>query len=220
MRRPRGRAICNDRQGDYSGRKLIEDGYTNVQQIRAYKRSTAAAPTYYRRRFCVGSIAFYKGAAIILLNTLVLFLALNMVVYLYLLVRQPFAYGKELQRTAYPGWSASDLERLMRETRWHEMAYRPLVGYKSRESHGKYVNITPYGARRGKVNLSWPPSPGTLNVFVFGGSTTFGYGVTDWETIPSYIQEPLQKVCDRAVAVYTSEPKAIRVRKKLRCFWS
>ena len=37
--------------------------------------------------------------------------------------------------------------------------------------------------------MPWPPRPEATNVFVFGGSTTFGVGLPDDETIASYLQE-------------------------------
>jgi hypothetical protein len=40
------------------------------------------------------------------------------------------------------------------------------------------------------------------NVFVSAGSTTFGYGVPDDQTITSHLQEPLPPVGERTVRVY------------------
>ncbi|MBC3538181.1 SGNH/GDSL hydrolase family protein [Rufibacter sp. H-1] len=40
----------------------------------------------------------------------------------------------------------------------------------------------------------WPLDSQFVNVFVFGGSTTFGYGVADSETLPSHLQRAFQKI--------------------------
>lgn len=58
------------------------------------------------------------------------------------------------------------------------------------------------GFRHGKNQGPWPLDAENFNVFVFGGSTTFGYGVTDSQTVPSVIQEELAKLSPRNVSVY------------------
>src|SRR6202034_2026573 len=49
---------------------------------------------------------------------------------------------------------------------------------------------------------SWPPRQNVFNIFLFGGSTTFGVGVPDDETIPSYLQEYMAAHCATPAAVY------------------
>ncbi len=53
-----------------------------------------------------------------------------------------------------------------------------------------------------RIREPWPPNPDYTNIFVFGGSTTFGYGVTDQETIPSYLQEILTSKYQTKIRVY------------------
>jgi hypothetical protein len=52
------------------------------------------------------------------------------------------------------------------------------------------VNIDEHGFRRGSGSQDWPPTA-RHTVFVFGGSTTFGYGLPDNETVASSIQRLL-----------------------------
>ena len=52
----------------------------------------------------------------------------------------------------------------------------------------KFVNVTP---QLGRKTVS--PKNCKKNIFFYGGSTTFGYNVTDVQTIPSYIGETLLK---------------------------
>lgn len=61
--------------------------------------------------------------------------------------------------------------------------------------------MTTAGYRKGRGDNPWPPAPDRYNVFVFGGSTTFGYGLPDWQTVPSFIQDILRKRGKKA-AIY------------------
>ena len=53
-----------------------------------------------------------------------------------------------------------------------------------------------------KIRDIWPPQSKNFNIFLFGGSTTFGYGVSDNQTIASYLQEYLTKNTDSNICVY------------------
>ena len=50
----------------------------------------------------------------------------------------------------------------------------------------KFVNVTP---QLGRKTIS--PKNCKKNIFFYGGSTTFGYNVTDYQTIPSYLGKTL-----------------------------
>ena len=52
--------------------------------------------------------------------------------------------------------------------------------------NNQFVNVTP---DLGRKTIS--PSDCKRNIFFYGGSTTFGYNVTDYQTIPSYLGEIL-----------------------------
>jgi hypothetical protein len=72
------------------------------------------------------------------------------------------------------------------------LAYQPFTEFQERPRSSAFVNVDEAGFRRIDHQGPWPPDPGRTNVFVFGGSTTFGYGVADEDTIPSRLQPLLQ----------------------------
>jgi hypothetical protein len=64
--------------------------------------------------------------------------------------------------------------------------YAPWVQFRASEIQGRWLTTDSHGFRRTKAPRSSADTP--LKVFVFGGSTTFGHGVPDDYTIPSYLQ--------------------------------
>jgi len=77
------------------------------------------------------------------------------------------------------------------------------VGFKEAPFRGKYVNVADNGYRLSPPQGPWPIDPKNYNVFVFGGSTTFGYGVTDDQTIPARMQAiMMEHSLARRVCVY------------------
>jgi lysophospholipase L1-like esterase len=65
----------------------------------------------------------------------------------------------------------------------------------------------------------WPPDEDALNIFVFGGSSTFGYGVADNETIPNDIQKLLaEQFPERKIQVYNFGQGTYFSAQELRLF--
>ena len=169
--------------------------------------SPAASPTWAARLK-----KWYIVAAVGVFNALLLIVMVNVVLYAVIRLRQPapipfheghFAADKLQQ--AYPGWSEQDVKNLIRETPRadHEFEYEPLTGFRERPYRGKYVNVDPAGFRFSKNQAPWPPNPQATNIFIFGGSTAFGYYLPDDETISSYLQAYLSERHSRnPVAVY------------------
>ena len=137
---------------------------------------------------------WYTVAAVGLLTTVLLVLLLNLVLYAVMRARQPAQPRTPdtsyLLANAYPGWTGEDVKTLLRETtRAREYEYEPFTGFRERPFHGQFVNIDAAGFRLSKDQAPWPPRPQAINVFVFGGSTTYGTRLPDDETIASYLQE-------------------------------
>jgi hypothetical protein len=155
----------------------------------------------------------YRAASIILLNFCVMFIALNIVLGIYYAVsgryfpepdRVPVLsfYSWDTLQSAYPDRDEDVLKQLLLENWTRPHAYKPLYQFVEPPYSGTYVNIHEAGFRHVADQGPWPPSDDAYNVFVFGGSTTFGYGVSDDETIASHLQKTLAQAKAEPVHVY------------------
>lgn len=156
---------------------------------------------------------YYLNSAIILLHTLVVFVVINILIYIgmgitglsdgsgkkNLVIER---YGKDLKKV-YPDLSWKEVGQLLDET-WArgKFIYEPYTQFKERPRKGKYVNVSEDGFRVSKNQGPWPLNKSEFNVFVFGGSTTFGYGLPDNQTLASDLQEKLTNRKGRKVKVY------------------
>ena len=156
-------------------------------------------------------VEVYRAVALLSLNTLLLLLLINLAAVAALSIfpglESPppgaLGYGMERLKEAYPGQSEREIEALLRETWSRRYVYEPFVQHREGALSGRFVNIGAEGFRMSSDQGSWPPSEEALNIFVFGGSTTFGYGVADDQTIPSRLQRALSgRSCGRQPRVY------------------
>ena len=151
--------------------------------------------------------SWYTVAAVGLLNSILLLLLLNLVLYAVMRARRPpepsrMPLASDLPKL-YPGWAAADVKTLLDETsRNGEYEYQPFTDFRERPFRGRFVNVDPAGFRFSKDQAPWPPRPQAINVFIFGGSTTFGVGLPDDQTIASYLQE-------LAIADHPARPVAV-----------
>lgn len=155
--------------------------------------------------------AVYRHVAIFLFSALLVFVVANLSIYGYQKINEYLSplsnpisekYPVQLERV-YPGWKENDIKALLHESWNIPLVYEPFTEFREKKVSGKYVNVSPQGFRIGKDQGSWPPSAENFNVFVFGGSTTFGYGLPDDQTIPSFLQDALQqKMPSQKVRVY------------------
>ncbi|MGE5514288.1 MAG: SGNH/GDSL hydrolase family protein [Bacteroidota bacterium] len=90
-------------------------------------------------------------------------------------------------------------EALAEESRLGEAVYSPLVEYHLPPRAGRHITIAADGYRGNGTGQDLG-APGA-KVFVFGGSTTFGTGVTDGETLPAQLGEVL-KAAGKDVQVF------------------
>ena len=71
------------------------------------------------------------------------------------------------------------------------MMYEPLTEFKEKPKNSKFVSVSELGNRCIKINLKncKPAEGGENEIWIFGGSTVFGYGVKNDETIAAYLNE-------------------------------
>ena len=153
-------------------------------------------------------VSRYRSTVVIVANTLVLLVLLNAILFVVFLTKDRFNRRAVEQRnesalaTVYPDLSRQDRDDLLTESHRVTLVYDPFTQYRERPSQGRFVNVDAQGFRTSKNQGPWPPRSIDLNVFMFGGSTTFGYLVPDHQTIASYLQEYLAEKSERTIRVY------------------
>ena len=93
----------------------------------------------------------------------------------------------EPARRNYSHMAPADINDLLRTTATMRYRFAPWVGERERPTASRFVNVNGYGIRsngRPFDNLSNLQDA----VWFYGGSTTFGYGVADAETIPAQLE--------------------------------
>jgi lysophospholipase L1-like esterase len=146
----------------------------------------------------------YLGVAIFWLNACLFFVALNTGLALVHGLRSAPPTLGPLRATiarAQPELDPAAVDVLVAESK-RAIVYAPYTDMTDPPVAGRFVNVDAAGFRRSTDQGPWPPDPRNRNVFVFGGSTTFGYGVADAHTIASYLQPLLAAADGRAPRVY------------------
>ena len=98
-------------------------------------------------------------------------------------------------RGASPAYAGADFDP---DRLWDELQqgtstwlrYQPYTVWTRRPFTGEYVNVDPDGLRATTDNSDLPDA---LRIWVFGGSTTWGMGVPDAYTLPSYLARKLKR---------------------------
>jgi hypothetical protein len=174
-------------------------------------RTTMTPP----RRRLVQFTHYYNVLAVVFFNSLVLFVVINLLADAALHTKEyfekraaskgaPWAYREfnESLTTVHPGLTRDQISKLISETRHLAQEYEVYTQFKEIPCEGKYVNVDSRGFRPIVGQKPWPPRKGDYVVFVFGGSTTFGYGVEDNLTIASHIQKLLNTNYGISASVY------------------
>jgi hypothetical protein len=157
--------------------------------------------------------SLYKTAATVLVNLLILFIVVNLLAALGLGLREyvkhllggaspVFAKYSASLAKAYPNRSLGEVNDLLAVTWNRPLVYAPFVQFHEGPAKSRFVNVTASGMRLGGKDQPWPPAADRYNIFVFGGSTTFGYGLADDETIPAALGRMVAKQEGRQVEVY------------------
>jgi hypothetical protein len=135
----------------------------------------------------------YQSAMLLAGNTVVLFVALNFALFVAFAVRDEqrnicTRIDMQALREVEPHLSEVQLCQLLKETWSRPYVFAPFTQFKERPSNGLYVTVIKEGFRTTGRAAPWPPKKDEFTIFVFGGSTTFGYGVPDPESIPAKLE--------------------------------
>ena len=150
----------------------------------------------------------YQDIAFIIFNIIIILIIGNLGIWIITKVKSRFfnpvynKYPNNNYNKVYPDLEENSIKQLLKETWSRPCIYEPFTQFKERPFSGNYVNVDKQGFRITKNQGSWPPQPDKLNIFLFGGGTTFGYGVKDDQTIASYLQEILENEVNHAVRIY------------------
>lgn len=144
----------------------------------------------------------YKTIAITTFSVMLLFFFINLILYIGISIfdkqipKGSLHYGKETIKKTYPDMTEKEMMDMLQET-WYGPGseYEQLTQFKRKPQQGQYMNIDKQGFRYVENQCQYPISKDNFNIFVFGGSTTFGYGVADKDTIPSRIQAKIEGSC-------------------------
>jgi hypothetical protein len=169
------------------------------------------------RALALRAAGVYKACSLVLLNCLVLYLLLNLFlgasfwIYDACNAGSDSKWGIDPITASYParsldrvyaGWGRRERLTMLRENWNRPFTYDDYTHFRERPIAGKYVHVSDAGYRHSRDQGPWPPVTENLNIFVFGGSTTFGYGLPDDQTIPSCLQGALAGRSRRRVCVY------------------
>lgn len=147
-------------------------------------------------------VDLHRAVAIILLNTLLLvgFLELGSIIIQRL---EFFPSSREQTLRKYPdlpyyrkeNWSAQYWYEARRAENYR---YEPYVTWSHLPFAGETININEEGIRHTPLTDC---RTNTYKIFTFGGSTMWGWGSPDWETIAAHIQKGLEVRLEGPVCV-------------------
>ncbi len=139
-------------------------------------------------------VRLYQIVAVMLLNTLVLLVIIEVGAGLILRVSNtdtPLAEQveqfkqKQLSLSYYQAqdWSRAYWdEHMALADQWE---YQPYIEWRTRPAQGEYIHVDANGIRHTPESEC---GADTYRIFMFGGSTMWGYGAPDWGTMPAYVQ--------------------------------
>ncbi len=179
-------------------------------------------------------IRLYRGAALMLLNTLVLLLVVNLVLGAYYWIRDAAAVGDRPLYSIH--FNADSYTHISRETaaavgrefdrmgERESYQFHPWAGFIESGFQGQLVNVSDAGIRNTVAVAPPPGAHDNLVVWMFGGSTMLGWGMPDAETVPSHFQAELQRlvptarvdVVNHGHAYYTSAQELALLLAELR----
>ena len=163
-----------------------------------------------------------RAAYFIVANTAILFLLIVSITHValtrYLDYKAATIYRRlpaVVQRN-YAHMAPADVADLLKSTATMRYRFAPWIGMKERPTTSRFVNVNELGIRS---NGGAPGHRSDIQdaVWFFGGSTTFGYGVADHETIPAQLEAALgQPVVNFGAAAFFSAQENLLLVQTLR----
>jgi len=116
----------------------------------------------------------------------------------------------------YAHMSQPDAAELLRNTVTIRYRFAPWVGMRERPTTSRFVNVDEYGIRSNGRPMGAMTALQDA-IWFFGGSTTFGYGVADHESIPARLEATLGlPVINFGAAAFFSAQENLRLFQVLR----
>lgn len=134
-----------------------------------------------KRRFA----RVYVATAIMLANSIILFLCCEL--------------GAMLINRVNSAIALASKDPLLDEFEHTSVSQEMYVGWRGRPFEGHYLSIGTNGLRNTPLIDASSKEP--LKVFAFGGSTMWGEGASDDETIPAWLQRQLNEQCNYPIEV-------------------
>ena len=115
-------------------------------------------------------------------------------------ISKKFLHQNKLETRTLPNFvekvygknNVKDYQKVMSEQS-SKLDYKPFVEFTERRRSNIFTSVSILGNRCNKNNIPncQPAKGGREEIWLFGGSTTFGYGVKNDETISAYIEKKL-----------------------------
>lgn len=139
----------------------------------------------------------YRGVAVLVLNTVLLLVLCEVLAGVFIAVfprpTPDDAFKTRTLRLQYyyqQAWAREYWTEHLEVI--HDWAYAPYHLWRSAPYEGKHINIDGQGRR---VTPNAHCEGDAVRVYFFGGSTMWGYGAPDSNTIPAYVQSNLPAIC-------------------------
>lgn len=118
--------------------------------------------------------------------------------------KTPLRYKKsnEALEKLFPKLTRHEIDELIFDSRRILQEYDSYTQFKEAPYKTRFVNVDTNGFRHSVNQGPWPPRRNDFVIFFFGGSTSFGYGVPDHETVSSHLQLILSHQLGIPVKIY------------------
>ena len=159
----------------------------------------------------------------IIANSLVLLVFVLVVTHCLILIRDlvraspdEYRYLSDVVKNNYRHVKPVDVDALLKAHASYSMKYAPRVGYREAPFKSRFLNIDEYGIRSNGKSIAGIEKINNA-IWFFGGSTTWGGGVADEETIPAQLEKAIgRRVVNFGVNAFYSEQENLELVEYLR----